>query len=775
MEDKLLTISIAAYNSACTIERTLSSIVNAEKYMPLLDVIVVNDGSTDDTERIARAFAERCPDSIRVISKANAGYGSTVNTAVDAAKGRYFKLLDSDDSFDEAGFAALMECLRSSEADMILTPYITEQETEEGSLREVVSAVRTDTESELLTADQAQDLFADGLSMFEICIRTGALRSAGVRLTENCFYTDNEYAMTSGLYPGSVTLLPRPVYRYRLGNPGQSMSVEGRRLHYEDKKRAAAGVLNIYRAYQKKLADEGSSVSESVQRFAGNMMSMMIREVYVAAMLQEDPAAMRGDLEEFDRSMKAAWPEAEKISGRSRLVRTVRNSGDAAYRLLCRMVTARERRRTGTAGPPAWYLAAEYTAALCMIIQCRTVYMHLYRYGMMVNRGCWLVLVCALGICILFGRDGCRIHEINRKSLLSAAGFCVYAAVFIAVNPVNYLRVIRCASVVIMMILLARSEGGGRKLRDIAECFRRLMVVLAGISLVLWVLVTICKLPYTGYVYSDWTKTGGYVRIPEFLYIYFETQPLEWAVVSARNSGIFTEAPMAGFCCCIALLIGKYFTGCDSPGSGGTARVMNNTKGSRSMFSMSTVILSAAILSTLSVISCSFLLLILAADLADRSKQRVRLSKTARAAAIVLLAALAVPVVMLAVIKLTAGSGSTRVNDFAVGFHAWLNSPLFGGGFESLEYLRKFMPAWRFDADTGFSNSPMQILAQGGLYLSAAYIYGFAVPLIDSLRRRDTGMLTALLLFAYLFTFTAVPYQYICFFILVIFVEKSHR
>ena len=97
MEDKLLTISIAAYNSACTIERTLSSIVNAEKYMPLLDVIVVNDGSTDDTERIARAFAERCPDSIRVISKANAGYGSTVNTAVDAAKGRYFKLLDSDD------------------------------------------------------------------------------------------------------------------------------------------------------------------------------------------------------------------------------------------------------------------------------------------------------------------------------------------------------------------------------------------------------------------------------------------------------------------------------------------------------------------------------------------------------------------------------------------------------------------------------------------------------------------------------------------------------
>ena len=116
--------------------------------------------------------------------------------------------------------------------------------------------------------------------------------------------------------------------------------------------------------------------------------------------------------------------------------------------------------------------------------------------------------------------------------------------------------------------------------------------------------------------------------------------------------------------------------------------------------------------------------------------------------------------------KLSLPDGSTRINDFVVGFNAWLAHPFFGGGFESLEYLNRFMPAWR-SFDTGFSNSPMEILAQGGIYLAVPYIYGFTVSLARSIRSRDLNRLAATVIFSYLFIFTVVPYQYITFFIII--------
>ena len=96
--------------------------------------------------------------------------------------------------------------------------------------------------------------------------------------------------------------------------------------------------------------------------------------------------------------------------------------------------------------------------------------------------------------------------------------------------------------------------------------------------------------------------------------------------------------------------------------------------------------------------------------------------------------------------------------------------PLFGGGFESLEYLQQFMPEWR-SFDVGFSNSPMEILAQGGIYLAVPYVYAFISSLITSIRAKNINKLAVTVIFAYLFTFTVVPYQYITFFILILMVK----
>ena len=106
-----------------------------------------------------------------------------------------------------------------------------------------------------------------------------------------------------------------------------------------------------------------------------------------------------------------------------------------------------------------------------------------------------------------------------------------------------------------------------------------------------------------------------------------------------------------------------------------------------------------------------------------------------------------------------------RVNDFIVGFNAWMAHPFFGGGFESLEYLQSFMPEWR-SFDVGFSNSPMEILAQGGIYLAVPYVYAFVSALIKACKRKDIQLASVIILFGYLFVFTVVPYQYITFMML---------
>ena len=183
------------------------------------------------------------------------------------------------------------------------------------------------------------------------------------------------------------------------------------------------------------------------------------------------------------------------------------------------------------------------------------------------------------------------------------------------------------------------------------------------------------------------------------------------------------------------------------------------------------LLLTAAILSTLSLVSFGFLLLAAASAIYIRRSGQSENSIRRRAAVSALISCAAV-LAVLVFKKMQLASGTVRFNDFAVGFNAWLAHPFFGGGFDSLEYLQQFMPEWR-SFDIGFSNSPMEILGQGGMYLAAPYVYAFAASFTNSLRNKDRNMCIAAVLFAYIFTFTVIPYQYITFFILILMTRRT--
>ena len=120
--DILLTIVIPAYNISRYIEKLLDSILTSKKRRSI-EILVINDGSNDDTKEKAKRYKQRYPDTINVIDKENGGHGSTINSGVMNASGKYFKVIDGDDWVDTIELDRFIDRLACIEDDMLVCGY----------------------------------------------------------------------------------------------------------------------------------------------------------------------------------------------------------------------------------------------------------------------------------------------------------------------------------------------------------------------------------------------------------------------------------------------------------------------------------------------------------------------------------------------------------------------------------------------------------------------------------------------------------------------------
>ena len=93
MDEKILTVTVPSYNVQAYLEDCLESFVNSE-VMDDIEVLIVNDGSSDDTATIAERYVSKYENTFRLINKENGGHGSTINTGAREARGKYFKVVD---------------------------------------------------------------------------------------------------------------------------------------------------------------------------------------------------------------------------------------------------------------------------------------------------------------------------------------------------------------------------------------------------------------------------------------------------------------------------------------------------------------------------------------------------------------------------------------------------------------------------------------------------------------------------------------------------------
>lgn len=295
---KVLTVSIAAYNVEPYLAEALDSLI-ASNVLSLIEVIVVDDGSKDGTADLARFYSERHPESILLLSKKNGGYGSTINTSLEIARGRYFKILDGDDWYDPKGLSSLVRFLDTCMADLVVTKYMQVRGEREKEI--ALRNIEYDGETRPI-----EPFLTQGFPMHAAVFKTSVLKDAFIHITEHAYYTDQEFMVKSVSACRTVAALNATVYRYRIGREGQSIAT---RSWFKNIDGACETALELARF-------EGTSdrprLSDTHEQWLQNEVKATLSSKY-RVMLSMGPSDLnRSRIAAFDQRLSQINPQLHK-------------------------------------------------------------------------------------------------------------------------------------------------------------------------------------------------------------------------------------------------------------------------------------------------------------------------------------------------------------------------------------------------------------------------------------------------------------------------------
>lgn len=192
-----------------------------------VEILIVDDGSKDDTAAIADEYAEKYPTIVKAIHQENGGHGEAVNAGIRNATGLYFKVVDSDDWVDWNAYQTILAKLReiaggSVALDMLLANYVYEKE---GAKHKRVMRQTGFPKDQIFTWSDVRHFYKGHyILMHSVIYRTKLLRECGLELPKHTFYVDNIYVYKP--LPSVKTLYYMDVdfYRYFIGREDQSVN-----------------------------------------------------------------------------------------------------------------------------------------------------------------------------------------------------------------------------------------------------------------------------------------------------------------------------------------------------------------------------------------------------------------------------------------------------------------------------------------------------------------------------------------------------------------------
>lgn len=222
---KILSVAIPCYNSQEYMCHAVeSALVGGED----VEVLIVDDGSTDDTAKIADRLERKYPGIVKAIHQENGGHGEAVNAGLRHASGLYFKVLDSDDWLDREALVKVLETLKQfiregRLIDMMLCNYVYEKPSVHKH-----KAIRYEgvfpQERIFGWSDIRKFKISQNILMHSVIYRTQMLLDCGLELPKHTFYVDNIFVYVPLPSVKTMYYMNVDLYRYFIGREDQSVN-----------------------------------------------------------------------------------------------------------------------------------------------------------------------------------------------------------------------------------------------------------------------------------------------------------------------------------------------------------------------------------------------------------------------------------------------------------------------------------------------------------------------------------------------------------------------
>ncbi len=297
---KKISFVVPCFNSESYMERCINSLLVGNEEV---EIIIVNDGSTDKTGKIADWYAKKYPTIVKAIHKENGGHGSGVNVGLKNANGTYFKVVDSDDWLDKESLLLLLEKIKKIEEEQIeidlfvcnyIYDHLYEKKQRVMSYKNIFPIGKVCTWNDIHRFKSSQYLI-----MHSLIYKTSILKKCKLKLPEHTFYVDNIVAYEPLSLVKSICYLDLDLYHYFIGREDQSVNeaVMIKRVDQQIKiTKIIASSLNL---------DEIKKMYPKLYTYLLRMLSMMMTISSIYLLMKKDKESLE--------KRKELWEYVKKI------------------------------------------------------------------------------------------------------------------------------------------------------------------------------------------------------------------------------------------------------------------------------------------------------------------------------------------------------------------------------------------------------------------------------------------------------------------------------
>jgi glycosyltransferase involved in cell wall biosynthesis len=316
---KIISLAIATFNMEKYLARCLDSVL-IPGISDKIEVIVVNDGSTDNSLSIMQLYKEKYPDSVIIIDKPNGHLGSCWNVALRIATGRYFRILDADDWFDSKAFEQFVSKLSEITVDMALTNYSYEYAGSRKSRTVIRKTAPLQADfiyriNEYDFIKYNQDRFFE---MHATTYRTALLQNIGLHFTEGVYYADAEYVFYPIRHVKNFVFFDLVLYKYFIGREGQSISISSSIKNKEHS-------YIIFCKMMEYISANPVTRTEIVRDYYCHLLKLTTRLYYATTLLYSEPSdEENAKLRYMDLKLKEFDPDLYQELGNSTCYRKIK-------------------------------------------------------------------------------------------------------------------------------------------------------------------------------------------------------------------------------------------------------------------------------------------------------------------------------------------------------------------------------------------------------------------------------------------------------------------